>query len=310
MTLNILFSALSERWEEYETHLRRAFDAAGLAVDLRTEFPPEEVDYIIYAPNSGLSDFSPFTRLKGVHNLWAGVETVVGNPTLQVPFARMVDYGLTQGMVEWVTGHVLRHHLGMDRHVLGQDGIWREGAPPLARDRRVVIFGIGALGRACAEMLTKLHFQVFGWSSSPKDIPGVTCFDGAEGFEQALQQAEIAVTLLPDTPDTTGLFNAAAFARMPKGAVLVNPGRGPLIDNDDLIAALDAGQLAHATLDAFKVEPLPPEHPFWAHPKVTVTPHIASATRASTASEVIAANFARSERGEQMLHLVDFARGY
>lgn len=310
MTINVLFAAHDERWEQYETHLKTAFESEGLSVNLDRELDPEIVDYIVYAPNSSVQDFTPYTRLKGVHNLWAGVETAVGNPTLNVPFARMVDEGLTRGMVEWVTGHVLRHHLGMDAHILGQDGIWRTEVPPLAKDRKVVIFGIGALGRACAETLVHLGFQVYGWSASSKNIPGVTCYNGPDGFVSALEQAEIAVTLLPDTPATTHLFDKEAFGAMPEGAILINPGRGPLIDNDALIEALDAEQLGHATLDAFTVEPLPAEHPFWEHPKVTVTPHIASATRSDTASQVVASNFARMERGEEMLNLVDFDKGY
>lgn len=310
MTINVLFAALTERWDQYEGPLRAAFANAGLDVDLRTDFPPEDVDYICYAANSDLQDFTPFTRLKAVLNLWAGVDQVVGNPTLQVPLTRMVDYGLAQGMREWVTGHVLRHHLGMDTHIHGQDGQWRLGAPPMSRDRSVVIFGFGALGRACGEALRALDFQVTGWSNSPKTHPDITCFHGPDGFEQALRRADIAVTLLPATADTENMFDAAAFAKMPKGAVIINPGRGPLIDDAALIAALDSGQLKHATLDVFRIEPLPVDDPFWAHPKVTVTPHIASETRANTAAEVIAENIRRFEAGEEPHYLVDRDKGY
>ena len=146
MTVTVLFAAKPESWADYAAPLRAAFAEEGLDAALVTEAAPETVDYIVYAPSSGLEDFRPFTRLKAVLNLWAGVEDVVGNPTLTVPLARMVDdAGLTQGMVEWVTGHVLRHHLGMDRHILGQDGVWRRGAPPLATERRVAILGLGAI---------------------------------------------------------------------------------------------------------------------------------------------------------------------
>jgi hypothetical protein len=132
----ILFAAKTERWEQYEGPLRTAFDAAGLGdAILTTQADPAEVDYIVYAPNSGLTDFTPYTRLKAVLNLWAGVEDVTGNATLEVPLARMVDDGLTEGMVEWVTGHVLRHHLGMDTHIHGQDGVWRAGSCPTAGPR-------------------------------------------------------------------------------------------------------------------------------------------------------------------------------
>ena len=131
--ITILFAALPVRWAQYETPLRTALDATGLEYNLVTEAAPEVVDYIVYAPNSDVQDFTPYTRLKAVLNLWAGVEAVVGNDTLTVPLARMVDEeGLTQGMVEWVTGHVLRHHLGMDAHIVNPGHNWAPKAPPLA----------------------------------------------------------------------------------------------------------------------------------------------------------------------------------
>lgn len=308
----ILFAAKTERWDQYEGPLRKALSDAGLgAATLTTEAAPEEVDYIVYAPNSGLTDFTPYTRLKAVLNLWAGVEDVTGNRTLKVPLARMVDEGLTEGMVEWVTGHVLRHHLGMDTHIHGQDGIWRAGsAPPLARDRTVAVLGLGELGAACARMLAALNFEVLGWSRSEKTIDGVETAHGAEALDRVLSRAEIVVLLLPDTKATENVLNDRTLALLPEGAVIVNPGRGPLIDDEALLAALDAGHVGHATLDVFRTEPLPPDHPYWAHPRVTVTPHIASETRPASAARVIAENVRRGEAGEPFLHLVDRDAGY
>ncbi|WP_306112812.1 MULTISPECIES: glyoxylate/hydroxypyruvate reductase A [unclassified Roseovarius] len=310
MPVNVLFAALPERWETYETPLKNALTAAGVEANLTLDLPPGEVDYIVYAPNSDVQDFTPFTRAKAVLNLWAGVEDVVGNETLKIPLARMVDHGLTQGMVEWVTGHVLRHHLNTDLHVHGQDGEWRRYVPPLAGDRRVTVLGLGALGSACATALANLGFDVTGWSRSPKDVAGIACLSGAEGLTKALRQAEIVVLLLPFTPETENTLNAETLAQMPKGAIIINPGRGPLIDDAALLEALDSGQIGHATLDVFRVEPLPVDHPYWAHPNVTVTPHIASETRAETAAEVIAENIRRGEAGEPFLHLVDRDLGY
>ncbi|MCB1341632.1 MAG: glyoxylate/hydroxypyruvate reductase A [Pseudooceanicola sp.] len=311
MTVNILFAALPARWASYEAPLSQALTEAGVDFDLRTDHAPEAVDYIVYAPNSAVQDFTPYSRLKAVLNLWAGVENVTGNATLKAPLARMVDHGLTQGMVEWVTGNVLRHHLGLDRYIHGlEPGTWPQDFPPLAQDRRVAVLGLGELGAACAAALRGLGFDVRGWSRSPKELPGVLCRHGAEGLEQTLAEADILVLLLPDTPATQNLLDARALARMPKGAVIVNPGRGPLIDDTALLAALDAGQIGHATLDVFRVEPLPKDHPFWAHPGVTITPHIASETRAATASRVIAENVRRGEAGEPFLFLVDRAAGY
>ena len=307
----VLFAAHPDRWAAYDLPLRRAFSDAGLDVDLRTDAAPEAVDYIIYAPNSDVQDFGPFTRLKAVLNLWAGVEDVVGNTTLKVPLARMVDSGLSEGMVEWCVGHVLRHHLGIDAHIHGQDGEWRNGiVPPLARNRQVAVLGLGELGRAVAMALSALQFQVSGWARSQKVVEGVSCFAGAGGLGKVLSRAEIAVLLLPNTPETTHILNSETLSQLPSGAVIINPGRGPLIHDGDLLSALDAGQISHATLDVFDVEPLPAEHPFWAHPKITVTPHIASETRPDTASQVIAENIRRGETGQPFLHLVDRAAGY
>ncbi|MDF1727781.1 MAG: glyoxylate/hydroxypyruvate reductase A [Sulfitobacter sp.] len=310
MTLNILFAARPERWDAYEAPLRRALQQARIEAELAQEMPPEEVDYIVYAPNSTLQDFTPYRRAKAVLNLWAGVEEITGNETLRIPLARMVDPGLTKGMVEWVTGHVMRHHLGMDADIQRRDAKWVPRTPPLAQERSVVILGLGTLGTAAGEVLAGLGFQVTGWSRSAKTVPGIDCLHGEAGLKEALGRAEIAVLLLPDTPATQNTLDAEALALMPRGAFVINPGRGPLIDDDALLKALDAGQIAHATLDTFRVEPLPEDHAFWAHPQVTVTPHIAAETRPRTASESIVENIRRNEAGEPMLNLVDRDLGY
>lgn len=308
--INVLFAARPERWATYEKPLRDALTAVGINAHLAQDIAPADVDYIVYAPNSDLQDFAPYTRAKAVLNLWAGVEQIAGNETLNIPLARMVDPGLTSGMVEWVTGHVMRYHLGMDAHIVNPDHVWKPHTPPLAPERDIVILGLGALGTACAQLLVSLGFRVTGWSRSSKDVAGVTCLHGDAGLKSALKRAEIAVTLLPDTPATTNLLNADTLAQMPRGAFLINPGRGPLIDDDALLAALDTGQIAHATLDVFRIEPLPQEHPYWAHDRVTVTPHIAAETRPNTASTAIVENIRRGEAGEPYLNLVDRDLGY
>ena len=310
MTINVLFAASDQRWPEYQAPLQNACSKAGLDIHLSRDIAPDQVDYIVYAPNSEVQDFTPFTRAKAVLNLWAGVESVTFNKTLTLPLCRMVDPSLTQGMVEWVTGHVLRHHLGMDAHITCPPGTWAPKTPPVAWDRNVTVFGLGELGTACAKALKGLGFDVGGWARSQKTIEGVTCWSGADGFLSALERSETAVLLLPDTPATTDLFDATAFAAMPQGAFIINPGRGPLIDDDALFNALDSGQIAHATLDVFRQEPLPADHPFWAHPNVTVTPHIAAETRAEYSAETIAENIKRGEAGEPFLYLVDRALGY
>lgn len=312
MPIIVFFAAGPQLWPDYRGPLARACADAGLDVVLSDAAPdPAAVDYIVFAPGGVIEDFRPFTRAKAVLNLWAGVEKIAPNPTLTQPLCRMVDPAMTEGMVEYVTGHVMRHHLGMDAHILGQDGVWRnEVMPPIARERGVTVLGLGELGSAAARTLSGLRFRVTGWSRTAKDIPGVDCLSGEAGLSEALRRAEILVTLLPNTKSTENLLDASRLALLPEGAFIVNPGRGSLIDDDALLAALDAGRVAHATLDVFRVEPLPPAHPFWAHPRVTVTPHIAAETRPASASRVVAENIRRGEAGEPFLHLVDRSQGY
>ena len=305
MMTTVLFAAPA-LWDEYQTELPKALAEAGVEATVVTDATPEAVDYIVYAPASPLQDFTPYGRAKAVLSLWAGVERIVGNATLTQPLCRMVDPGLTEGMVEWVVGHALRHHLGMDRHIVNPGHVWDPTCPPLARERPVAVLGMGALGAACATALRALNFPVTGWSRTAK--PG--CGHGEDGLRQALSTAQIVVLLLPKTPETENLLNAERLALLPEGAVILNPGRGALIDDAALLAALDRGQIGHATLDVFWVEPLPPDHPYWSHPRVTVTPHIAADTRTYSAARVIAENIRRGEAGEPFLHLVDRVRGY
>ncbi len=312
MPARILFSAPEAQWPLWRPHLSAAFAAAGIEPTL-TDDPagPWTFDYIVYQPGGPITDFTPFTRLKAVLSLWAGVEGIAPNPTLTAPLCRMVDPGLTRGMVEWVAAHVLRYHLGLDAFLFGQDGVWRHGeAPPLAPARAVTVLGLGELGRAVALSLAALGFDVQGWSRRPREVPGVRSLAGEDGLADALARTEILVTLLPATPETENLLDARRLALLPEGARLVNPGRGGLIDDAALLAALDSGRLAHATLDVFRQEPLPPGHPFWAHPRVTVTPHVAAETRPETAADTIAENVRRGEAGLPFLYVVDRTAGY
>ena len=308
----ILFAGGPANWADYHVPLLGALQKAGLAARLFIEAAnPATVDYIVYAPVGTLTDFSPYVNCKAVLSLWAGVEKIVGNRTLTMPLARMVNHELTEGMVEYVVGHVLRHHLGMDAHIHGQDGKWRNAIlPPLARERTVAVLGLGELGAASARALAALNFRVLGWSRSAKQIQGVECHAGNQGLDHVLSRAEVAVLLMPLTDETTNVINAGRLAAMPRGAVIVNPGRGALIDDEALLAALDTGQIGHATLDVFRVEPLPTDHPFWAHPNVTVTPHIAADTRVGSACNVLVENIRRGEAGLALLNLVDRRRGY
>ena len=308
--IKVLFAAGDARWKQYRETLPRALSDAGIDADVGTGHPPDSADYVVCAPDGPVEDFSPFVRAKALLSLWAGVENLVGNPTISQPLCRMADSALKEGMIEWVTGHALRHHLGMDAHIVNPERAWKPNAPPLARDRRIGVLGLGELGTVCAQALAALNFDVAGWSRRPKEISGVTCCSGETGLADALTRAEILVLLLPLTGSTENILNADRILSLPEGATVLNPGRGGLIDEDALLDALDSGRLAHATLDVFRVEPLPQDHPFWAHPKVTVTPHVAAETRPASASKAIAENIRRSEAGEQMMNLVDLFAGY
>jgi glyoxylate/hydroxypyruvate reductase len=311
MSVNVFFAAQPDLWERYREPLRAALAEAGVTAHLSDTAPdPAAVDYIVFSPGGTIADFRPYSRARAVLNLWAGVERIVANPTLTQPLCRMVDPAMTESMATYVTGHVLRYHLDLDAVLAAQSGDWAPVCPPLARERTVAVLGLGELGRACAQALAGLNFPVLGWSRSPRSVPGIECHAGEDGLEAVLARAEIVVTLLPHTPATESLMDARRLALLPRGARLINPGRGALIDDAALLAALESGQVGHATLDVFRTEPLPPDHPFWAHPRVTVTPHVAAETRPDTASRVIAENIRRCEAGEPLLHLVEPDRGY
>ncbi|MBM3604900.1 MAG: glyoxylate/hydroxypyruvate reductase A [Alphaproteobacteria bacterium] len=302
--MKVRFSASPAAWDEWAAPLRAAIPEMVLDRD----GDPASFDGIIHAPGGDISDFGPYRNVRLVQSLWAGVERIVTNATLTQPLARMVDPGLSQGMAEYCTGWTLRAHLDMDRYA--QDGIWRNGqVPPLAFQRPVTILGMGELGRATARMLRALGFPVTGVSASGRTVTGVEVHPVAE-LDRALAQAAILICLLPDTPATRELLDAERLARLPQGAWIINPGRGTLINEDALLDALGRRRPAHAVLDVFRTEPLPPDHPFWRHPAITVTPHVAAETRPATAAPVVAENLRRAMQGRPVLHLVDRSRGY
>ena len=312
MTTTVLFNAPKASWLGYKPYLTTLFKQAGLDIKLvQQTSDPLSIDYIIYAPNGPLQDFVPYKNVKLVQSLWAGVEVALRNKTLSQPLARMVDTGMSEGMADYVLGHVMRHHLGTAVIAEAHPGEWLNHlVPPLARNRTVGFLGIGALGMYCAHAVAKQGFQVLGWSRTLKSDNVVTCYASDNGLREVLANSDILVLLLPDTDATKNMINAQTIAQMKDGAALINPGRGPLIDDAALLAGLDSGKLSGATLDVFRTEPLPSEDPYWAHPKVLVTPHIASETRLDTSAAVVVENIGRGEAGLPFLHLVDREAGY
>lgn len=293
---------------------RAAFEKIDPAIELKVwpdTGPVEEIEFILaWRPRHG--DLMRYPNLKAVFWLGAGVDWLLDQKQLPaVPFVRLVDPGLTAGMTEYVVLHTLRYHRRQPELDQSQRrGEWNELDYPLPWRRRVGILGLGVLGGDAARKLKALDFDVAGWSRTPKAIDGVTGFHGHDQLEPFLARTQILVCLLPLTPQTRGIVDARLLAALPRGAFFINAARGGHVIDADLLAALDSGQIAHATLDVFNTEPLPADHPYWTHPKVTVTPHIASITHAETAAPGIYEGMRRARAGLTLDNLVDFARGY
>lgn len=272
---------------------------------------PKEVRYLgVWVPPENIA--ATFPNVELVFSVGAGVDQFdFAQLPPNVPLVRMLDTGIRQAMVEYVTLAVLALHRDL-LHFLAQQRaqVWEEFQITYADRRRVGVMGLGLLGQAALERLESFGFPLSGWNRSPRNLPGVTCHAGAEGLPAFLAQTDILVCLLPLTADTTGILNANLFAQLPRGAQIVNVGRGGHLVTADLIAALDAGQLGGAVLDVVDPEPLPKGHPLWTHPKVLLTPHNASMTRPETAVAFVLDTIARHRRGEPLPGLVDRTRGY
>jgi glyoxylate/hydroxypyruvate reductase A len=252
-------------------------------------------------------------NLKVVFSLGAGVDHLLQQQGLRrdVPIVRMVDPALTQGMSEYLLYHVLRYHRRMSEYAVQQrERRWQQLPQVVPQERRIGVMGLGVMGADVAGKLAALDFTVAGWSRSPKSVPGVRCFYGADQLHTFLSDIEILICLLPLTPQTQAIINQPTLATLPPGACVINVARGAHVNEDDLLTALDSGHIAGATLDVFADEPLPARHPFWGHPAVTVTPHIASLTNPSTAAAHIVANIRRHQRGEPLTDVVDWETGY
>lgn len=266
---------------------------------------------MVWQPPRGV--LRSFPNLKVIFSLGAGVDHLFSDPELPegVPVVRMIEPELTRGMTEYVVLHVLRHHRRQrDMEANQRSGEWIQVITPTAPARRVGIMGLGELGATAAKALAALEFDVAGWSRTGKNIPGVDSFHGADGFAPFLARSEILVCLLPLTPDTETILNADLFAKLPTGASLINAARGGHQVEDDILTALDSGRLSEVTLDVFRTEPLPAGHPFWDHPKVTITPHNASVTDPDSAARQVVENIHRFRRGEALPNIVDPKAGY
>jgi len=270
------------------------------------------VDYaLVWKPEPG--SLMQFPNLKVIFSIGAGLDHLKGENILPsgIPVVRMVESGLTAGMVEYVVYHVLRHHRHMAQYEQQQSKKrWLGILQKPARERNIGILGLGELGKACADALNYLGFNVSGWSRTDKSHPGVRCYFGSSQLNDILATSDVLVCLLPLTTETRGILNSELLAKLPKGACLINAGRGALQLEADILDALDSGQLSSAALDVFETEPLPENSGLWGHPDVSVTPHVASMTLPATSSVHVYENIIRFRSNQPMTHVADMERGY
>lgn len=308
--MTFLMLSFPERVEVFRRHFERDLPEVPFVSDAAA-VDPLDVRYLMtWSFPDQLETLYP--NLELIFSVGAGIDQVVGKPIPpKARLVRMVESGLTTLMRDYVVMSVLALHRRLPAYIDQQRrGEWKNLPFHWADQRRVGVLGLGELGLASLEALRPFGFQLSGWSRSPKEIEGVHCHHGADGLAQMLAQTDILICLLPLTPETKGILNADLFARLPKGAALVQVGRGAHMDQDALLAALDSGHLDAAFVDVTVPEPLPADHPLWSHPKVILTPHVAGHTRADSAAEATVANMRLHLAGLDPKGLVDPARGY
>ena len=266
---------------------------------------------LAWKPDGGIWRNMP--GLKAIFSLGAGVDRLLADPGLprHVPIIRMIEPALTEGMVAYVLWQCLFHHRRMWELIEAQEaGEWRPHTYPTAAERVVGIMGLGEIGKAVSAKLVEFGFNVRGWSRTQKRVPGIACHAGPDQFADFLRDVEILICLLPLTPETADILNRSTFENLAPGACLINAARGGHLVEEDLLAAMKSGQIAAATLDVFKTEPLPPDHPFWTTRRLFITPHNASLTDPRGAARHVAREIERMEAGKNPGYVVDRLLGY
>jgi glyoxylate/hydroxypyruvate reductase A len=309
--MSMLFIAPKLKPESYLKHLRAQDPGLELRVWPEVGAPEDILMALTWKHPRG--ELAKLPRLRCIASLGFGVDHVLSDPGLPsgVPVTRLVDPGMIRGMTEYVIAAVLNHtrQFTLYRHDQGA-GTWKARAPKHPVEVRIGILGLGHLGGDAALKLKSMGFPVRGWSRTPKSIEGVESFVGAEGLAAFLAQSDILICLLPLTEATQGILDRRTLSQLPAGAYVINAARGEHLVEEDLLAELDSGRLAGACLDVFRTEPLPAHHPFWAHPRVTVTPHIASLTFPRDVAPQLVENYRRVRSGHPPLHAVDVRQGY
>ena len=313
-TRRTLLLAVPVTWAGlWTTPLAEMAPELKVVVQGRDEYDPVSIDYVLgFRPQPGLLKTLPNNR--AVFSLGAGVDGFLSDPEYprQVPLVRFVDHQLSREMAQFCAMHTLIFHRQQRMFdALQRESKWRQSVPPRkTEDTRVGVLGIGEIGTMVAERLREHDFQMAGWSRTRKTIDGVESFAGADELQAFLARSDILICLLPLTDDTRHVLNAKTFAMLPSGAFVINVARGGHLVEPDLIAAIDSGHLAGATLDVFETEPLPDSSPLWAHPKITVTPHVAAISDPRVMAKVAVDGIKRMESGKPLENVVDFARGY
>ncbi len=297
------------RWKhELERHL----DADIVLSDPTRAPAPVRADYAIgWRPHDDF--FKVVSGLKAYFSTGAGVDFLMQHPAVpaELPIVRLEDAGMGVQMAEYCLHSVLRSfRLAADYEAQQREGAWRTLEPPARDSFTIGMFGIGVLGSEVARHLRAFGFPVIGFSRSARSAPGVECISGEERLPEFLARCRVLILLAPLTPATADLFDATRFAMLPRGAWLINVARGGLVVEEDLVAAIDSGQVAGASLDVFRTEPLPAGHPFWSHPKVRVTPHISARTLVAESAAQVADKILLLESGKPVGGLVDRKRGY
>lgn len=270
---------------------------------------PEQITFALVWKQE-VGSLTNLPNLQGIASFGAGVDSILADPQLPaVPIARIVDPNLSRDMANYVLTVIQQHRLRLAQFNQQQmDALWK---PKRARKgKRVGILGFGQLGQACAALLQQMGFSVSAWATTEKQVNGITCKTGEDGFESTVAESDYLVCLLPLTEQTENVLNRDVFKLMPEDAAIINVARGQHLVDEDLIAALDQGDIAYAYLDVFRQEPLPKEHAFWHHKQIQITPHISAVTNLDTALEQVVENYQRVQAGLAMIHCIDQQRGY